>query len=69
MGKFFIRLKLLKIYNLFREKVMMEIIPYKCNSCGMDFFKHSDNNLKKNKKVITCPYCGSELCIPIITVP
>lgn len=69
MGKFFIRLKLLKIYNLLREKVMIEHIPYKCKSCGMDFFKHSDNNLKNNKKVITCPYCESQFYIPIIPFP
>lgn len=46
---------------------MIEPKKYKCKSCELIFFKHSNNNLKKNKKGLTCPYCGSESWIPLTT--
>ena len=45
---------------------MIEPIKYKCKNCGMIFFKHSANGLKKGKKVLTCPYCESESWMPLI---
>ncbi len=45
---------------------MIEQIKYKCNSCGLTFFEHSNKNLKKNKKGITCPYCASESWKPLV---
>ena len=41
---------------------------YKCESCGMIFFKHSNKLFKIDEKGLTCPYCESELWVPLVTV-
>ena len=45
---------------------MQKTKKYKCESCGIVFFKHSSNLLKLEEKGLTCPYCESELWKPLI---
>jgi DNA-directed RNA polymerase subunit RPC12/RpoP len=40
---------------------MQKPMVYRCESCGMEFFNHSNKLLNKEEKGVTCPYCESEL--------